>query len=236
LNYCIKDGGAMAKERMIITGSEGIIGSAVSPYIEKSYDIQKLSLRFGHDFTNEEFVKDYFSKNKAEYLVNCFGFDDPINANKENETLFDVTLESIKEYLLVNVVALFSVCREFVKNDEAKGIVNISSIYGVVSPIPSLYENTEKHIGYSLSKAAVIQLTRHLSTHFAPRIRVNCIVLGGVEHDQNNEFKIKYSEHVPMKRMMKKDEIHGLIEYLCSDKSTYMTGSIINIEGGWTAW
>lgn len=226
----------MKKKRMIITGSEGIIGSAVSQYMEKSYAIQKLSLRFGHDLTNEEFVRNYFSQNKAEYLVNCFALSDHIDAAKKNETLFDVSLASINEYLLVNVVALFSVCREFAKNDEAKGIVNISSIYGVVSPIPSLYKNTEKHIGYSLSKAAVIQLTRHLATHLAPRIRVNCIVPGGVVDRQSSEFKAQYSAYVPMKRMMKRDEINGLIEYLCSDKSIYMTGSIINVDGGWTAW
>ncbi|MFC1986968.1 SDR family oxidoreductase [Chloroflexota bacterium] len=226
----------MGKERMIITGSEGIVGAAVYPYMEKYYDVQKLSLRFGHDLTDEGFVKDYFSQNKAEYLVNCFGFDDPVNATKQSETLFDVTLDSINKYLLVNVVTLFSACREFARNNGAKGIVNISSIYGVVSPRPSLYENTEKHIGYSLAKASVIQLTRHLATHLAPRIRVNCLVLGGVEHNQSDSFKAKYSEHVPMKRMMKKEEIYGLIEYLCSEKSTYVTGSIINIDGGWTAW
>lgn len=226
----------MKKERMIITGSEGILGSAVSSYMENLFEIQKLSLRFGHDLTNEEFVREWFSKNKAEYLVNCFALNNHVIADKTNETLFDVTLDSINKYLLVNVVALFSVCREFAKNDEAKGVVNISSVYGVVSPIPSLYKGSEKHIGYSLSKAAVIQLTRHLATHLAPRIRVNCIAPGGVEHNQNSEFKAKYNDHVPMKRMMKRDEINGLIEYLCSDKSKYMTGSIINIDGGWTCW
>ena len=137
--------------------------------------------------------------------------------------------------MLVNSVALFSVCREFARNEEAKGIVNISSIYGIVSPLPFIYDDTEKHIGYSLSKAAVIQLTRHLATHLAPRMRVNCIVLGGVEDKQGSEFKTKYNSHVPMKRMMKRDEINGLIEYLCSDKSTYMTGSIVIIDGGWTS-
>lgn len=226
----------MSKERMIVTGSEGIVGAAVCPYLQRSYDVQKLSRRFGHDLTNEDFVKDYFSTNRAEYLVNCFGFDDPINENKKKETLFDVTLDSINKYLLVNVVALISVCREFAKNKEAKGIVNLSSIYGVVSPNPSLYEDTEKHIGYSVSKAAVIQLTRHLAVHLAPDIRVNCLVLGGVEHNQTEKFKEKYSGHVPMERMMKNDEIYGMIEYLCSNKSTYVTGSIITIDGGWTAW
>ena len=224
------------KKNMIITGSEGIVGSAISPFMTKSFDIQKLSQRFGHDFTNEEFVKSYFAEHSAECLVNCFGFDHSINATNKSETLFDVTLDSINKYLLVNVTALLSVCRQFARNNSAEAIVNISSIYGLVSPRPSIYENTEKHIGYSLAKAAVIQLTRHLATHLAPKIRVNCVVLGGVEHEQDSEFKKRYSENVPMKRMMKKEEIYGLIEYLCSDKSAYVTGSIINIDGGWTAW
>ena len=61
-------------------------------------------------------------------------------------------------------------------------------------------------------------------------------MLGGVESGQDDNFKARYSEHVPLQRMMKKDEIHGLIEYLCSAKSKYMTGSIITADGGWTAW
>ena len=226
----------MKKERVIITGSEGIVGSEVSKCLKKSYDIQRLSLRFGDDFTNEEFVKNYFSQNKAEYLVNCFGYNDHIDVTKKPETLFDVSLESVNRYLSVNVTSLLSVCREFAKNDEAKGIVNFSSVYSLVSPMPSLYKNTEKHIGYSISKAAVNQLTKHLATHLAPRIRVNCIVLGGIETDQITEFAESYSKHVPMGRMMKKNELIGLIEYLCSNKSTYTTGSIIIVDGGWTTW
>lgn len=225
----------MVKEKVIITGSEGIVGSAVPAYLSNSYDLEKVSLRFGQDLTDESFVKDYFKKTKAEYLVNCFGFDDHIDANKKNETLFDVSLDSIKKYLSLNVVALLSVCREFAKSRVTKGIVNISSIYGMVSPLPSLYNDTQKHIGYSVSKGAVIQLTRHLAVHLAPRIRVNCIILGGVLDKQSNEFKERYSEFTPLKRMMDKNEVGGLVEYLCSDKSTYMTGAMIPLDGGWTA-
>ena len=225
----------MEKESVIITGSEGIVGSEVSKHFGKSYNIQKLSFRFGDDLTNEKFVKDYFSKNKADYLVNCFGFNDHIDVTKRSETLFDVSLESVAKYLSVNVVALFSVCREFAKNNEAKGIVNMSSIYSIVSPTPSLYKNTEKHIGYSVSKAAVNQLTKHLATHLAPRVRVNCVVLGGIEAKGISTFSKEYSKHVPMGRMMKRNELIGIIEYLCSDKSTYTTGSIITVDGGWTA-
>ena len=225
------------KDKIIITGSEGVVGSEISKYLEKFYDVIKLSLSLGHDLSDEEFVKDYFSKNKAQYIVNCFGYNDHVNSLKNKETLFDVSLESLNKYLSLNVVSLFSVCREFSKNDEAKGIVNLSSVYSLVSPNPTIYLNTEKHIGYSVSKAAVNHLTKHLAIHLAPRIRVNCIVLGGVENeDIQPEFEDNYNKNVPIGRLMKGNEIVGIIEYLCSSKSTYTTGSIITIDGGWTSW
>ena len=106
----------------------------------------------------------------------------------------------------------------------------------MVSPIPHLYKDEGKHIGYSASKGAVIQLTKHLATHLAPRVRVNCVAPGGVDHKVDEEFIKKYSQHVPMKRMMNKNELNKLLEYLCSEDSSYMTGSIINVDGGWTTW
>ncbi|HWQ95963.1 MAG TPA: SDR family oxidoreductase [Candidatus Methylomirabilis sp.] len=226
----------MRKERIIITGSEGLIGSSLASYLEESYEIIKLSLRFGHDLTDEKFVKKWFSENNAEYLVNCFAINDHVTEGEKNNTLFNVALDSINKMLMVNVVALFSVCREFAKSDTARGIINFSSIYGLVSPNPGIYKDTEKHIGYSISKGAVIQLTRHLAIHLAPGIRVNCIAPGGIEFNQSEEFKRKYSEHTPLKRMMRRDELNNLVEYLCSEKSSYMTGSILTIDGGWTVW
>jgi len=227
----------MKKESVIITGSEGIVGSEVSKHFGKTRSIQKLSLRFGDDLTNEDFVKDYFSKNEAEYLVNCFGLNDHYRDTAQPQTLYEVSLESINEYLSVNVTALFSVCREFAKNEKAKGIVNFSSVYGLVSPRPSMYESTEKHIGYSVSKGAVVQLTRHLAAHLAPKVRVNCVVLGGIEEPSlPPEFVAAYSKNVPMKRMMRRNECIGIVEYLCSEKSTYTTGSILTVTGGWLLW
>jgi NAD(P)-dependent dehydrogenase (short-subunit alcohol dehydrogenase family) len=213
---------------IIVAGSEGVVGSAIVPYLEKNNEVVRLSGRLGHDFGDEDFVRGWFRENSADYLVNCFGVDD----KKGVGTFFDILLGSVDRYLSVNVTALFSVCREFARNDLSKGIVNISSIYGLVSPVPSLYEG-EKHIGYSVAKAGVVQLTRHLAVHLAPRIRVNCVVLGGVENGQDSEFQRKYNERVPMGRMMRGDEIPGIVEYLCSEKSSYMTGSIINLDGGW---
>ena len=79
-------------------------------------------------------------------------------------------------------------------------------------------------------------MTKFLATHLAPNIRVNCVAPGGAEFDQDDEFIKKYSTLTPMKRMMKTDELDGIIEYLCTEKSSYVTGSVFVIDGGWTAW
>jgi NAD(P)-dependent dehydrogenase (short-subunit alcohol dehydrogenase family) len=225
----------MKKERVIVTGSEGLIGSAIVSHLSKSHEVLKVSRRFGQDLTNDDFVREWFADNRAEYLVNCYGLNDAVTGGVKSGSLFDVSLSSVEKFLKVNVVSLFSVCREFAKNKEAKSIVNMSSIYGLMSPVPSIYKGGEKHIGYSISKAAVIQLTKHLAVHLAPRVRVNCIAPGGIKHNQGKEFIKKYSGQTPLKRMMDKDELNGIVVYLCSDKSSYMTGAVIIIDGGWTA-
>ena len=237
------------KESVVITGSEGLIGKEITKHFKLTHKVHELDYVLGHDLTDEVFVKDWFKHNHAMYLVNCFAINDHItewgneekttetNPRKSTNDIFNVTLDSVNKYLFINVTALFSVCREFAKNPLASGIINFASTYAQVSPIPDLYSEGEKHIGYSVSKAAVLQLTRHLAVHLSSwNIRVNCVVPGGVKHEQSEDFIRKYNERVPIKRMMEVKELNGLIAYLCSEESSYMNGSIINIDGGWTTW
>jgi NAD(P)-dependent dehydrogenase (short-subunit alcohol dehydrogenase family) len=136
----------------------------------------------------------------------------------------------------VNLVSLFSVCREFARNNESGTIINFSASTGIVSARPDLYDGGHKHIAYSVSKAGVVNLTKFLSTHLAPDFRVNCVAPGGVEFNQDPEFIKKYSQLTPLNRMMKKDELNGIIEFLSSSQSSYVTGTTFVIDGGWTAW
>ena len=114
--------------------------------------------------------------------------------------------------------------------------MNFSATTGIVSARPDLYDGGHKHPAYSISKAGVINMTKFLATHLAPKIRVNCIAPGGVEFDQDQRFKDKYSALTPMKRMMSKNELNKIVELLCTSDSSYMTGSTIVVDGGWTAW
>jgi len=224
------------KLKIIITGSEGLLGREISNHLVKSHKIYKLDLALGHDLTDEIFVKKWFSVNKANCLINCFALNDHVEGKQKRSTLFDITLESFSKYLEVNLTALFSVCREFARNNKTGCIINFSATTGIVSARPDLYKGGHKHIAYSVSKAGVINMSKFLATHLAPNIRVNCIAPGGVENNQNADFIKKYSNLTPMKRMMRKNELNTLVEYLCSSESSYVTGSTFVVDGGWTAW
>ena len=150
--------------------------------------------------------------------------------------LFNIPLDSFSNYLNVNLIALFSVCREFARNNKKGSIVNFSATTGIVSARPDLYNGSHKHIGYSVSKAGVINLTKYLATHLGPSIRVNCVAPGGVKFKQDSNFIKKYSKHTPLGRMMKKNELNSLIEFLSSENSSYVTGAVMVIDGGWTIW
>ena len=222
--------------KIIITGSEGLLGKEIATYLKKEHEVVGLDLILGQDLTDENFVKDWFSKNKADCLVNCFAMNDHVEEGKTRGTIFDLTLESFKKFLDINLTSLFSVCREFAINNDNGSIVNFSASTGIVSARPDLYNGGHKHPAYSISKAGVINLTKFLATHLAPKIRVNCIAPGGVEFDQDDKFKQAYAALTPMKRMMEKNELNKLVEFLCTSDSSYMTGSTIVVDGGWTTW
>ncbi len=222
--------------KIIITGSEGLIGKELVKYLSKNHEILKLDLVLGHDLTDEEFVRNWFKKNQADSLINCFALNDHVAKGEKRPTLFEFSLDSFNKFLEINLTALFSVCREFARNNKEGTIVNFSASTGIVSARPDLYDGGHKHPAYSISKAGVTNMTKFLATHLAPKIRVNCISPGGIELDQDTEFKKKYSELTPLKRMMRKEELNEIVEYLCSSKSSYVTGANFVLDGGWTIW
>jgi 3-oxoacyl-[acyl-carrier protein] reductase len=108
-------------------------------------------------------------------------------------------------------------------------IINITSVVGIRGNIGQT--------NYSASKGAIHSFTFSLAKELSTRgVTVNAIAPGGVEFDQDQIFVDKYASLTPMKRMMKKNELNELVEFLCNSGSSYMTGSTIIIDGGWTAW
>jgi len=126
--------------------------------------------------------------------------------------------------------------------NKAGSIINIASMYGIVSPNPSIYGNSgyDNPPNYGAGKAAIIQFTRYSACHLAKNgIRVNAISPGpfpNSEVQENKIFIFNLEKKVPLGRIGKPHELKGVIVFLASEASSYITGENININGGWTAW
>ena len=134
---------------------------------------------------------------------------------------------------------------EISKNFNGGSIVNISSDLGLIAPDQNLYKingiseslQPVKPITYSVVKTGIIGITRYISTYWADKnVRCNAICPGGVENNQNQDFIQELIKRIPMKRMARQDEYHGLLIFLLSSASSYINGSIISADGGRTAW
>jgi len=160
----------------------------------------------------------------------------------------DYALDTWRQVMSVNIDGMFLMAQAVGKHMLARGqggtVIQTASIYGLVGPDSRIYEGSDYLGGaintpavYAASKAAVVGLTRWLSTHWAQQgIRVNCLVPGGVSSGQNNVFSDKYAQRVPMGRMAQADEMVPALLYLASDASSYVTGQVLAVDGGWTAW
>jgi len=181
-------------------------------------------------------------------LINNAALDAPPNAPIEENGPFETyPEESWDQVMDVNVKGTFLASQVFgtaMAMAGAGSIVNISSTYGLLSPDQSLYEYRRKSgaafykpVTYSVSKSAILNLTRYLATYWSKSgVRVNTATFGGVFNGQDDAFLKGYSDRVPLGRMANEDEYNGAIVYLISDASSYMTGSNMVIDGGWTAW
>lgn len=224
-------------KKIVIIGSEGLIGSQLKKHFEKNYEVLCLDISLGNDLTDKDFVKQFFESNTDLYgLIVLHAYNPLPLENTVKIEPIDFSLEEIQDYLNVNVLSAFDVCRHFIKNNKKGKIINVSSLYGEVAPKHHIYDNFTKHIGYSLSKSSIILMTKYLATYY-PNFNINTIILGGVYQDNfDKNFVSKYNQNTPMKRMMDVKEVTSCFEFLLDPKSSYVTGTEIKVDGGWTAW
>ena len=216
-------------------------------------DINADSAQFSVDVTDKKSVHALVKKTLKLYgridgLVNNAGIDPKFEgreAKKHTHSFEEYPLELWNQSMDVNITGMFLMAQAVAPAmlSQSKGsIVNIASTYGLVGPDQRLYQKKGakpmfKPVAYSVTKAGVLGLTRYLATYWAGRgIRVNTLTPGGVYHGHDKEFVKRYSDRTPLGRMAKQDEYNAAIIFLLSDASSYMTGSNLVIDGGWTAW
>lgn len=183
--------------------------------------------------------------------VNNAGLDTQPSAPPEVSGPFENFPEEVfRQVVEVNLVGAFlvdqTVGARMAKAGVQGSIINVGSIYGMLSPVQDIYAYKKemtgvpfvKPVAYSASKSGVYNLTRYCATYWAKAgIRVNTFTPSGVWRDtQDDYFHANYEARIPIGRMAQEDEYNGAIIFLASDASKYMTGSNLIMDGGWTAW
>ena len=261
----------VSQKIVLITGASGQLGieyqtaflehgaKVIGVDITKSTGISELEEKFNKDYcflSCDITLKDSLISCLAEIksnigspdvLINNAAIDSPPGSPMEETGPFEsYPEESWDKVLDVNLKGTFLTCQvfgaEMAKNNKGS-IINISSIYGLVSPDQSIYdfrrkkgEDFFKPVAYSASKSGVLNLTRYLASYWTKdNIRVNSLTIAGVFNNQEDEFLKAYCKRIPIGRMANSEEYNGAVIFLASDASSYMTGSNIIIDGGWTA-
>ena len=249
----------LKNKKIIITGSSGQLGSElVKAFINFGSIVIGIDIKKSKNFSHKNF---YFikadisnsSKNKAIFQKIFKKFKNISclinNAGVAVFSPFEKRSEKELDYVIdVNLKSYFYSIKNFEKysnNDnkkENKNIINISSIYSLISPDPKIYSKNDRKSSeiYGMTKSAVNQLTKYFAVHLAKKnIRVNCVSPGGIlnrEKPQNKNFIKKYSRRNPMNRMAETSEIVGGVIYLASNCSSYTNGHNLIIDGGMSSW
>jgi NAD(P)-dependent dehydrogenase (short-subunit alcohol dehydrogenase family) len=158
------------------------------------------------------------------------------------------SLELWNRELAVGLTGAFLCAQVFGTHLAAHGggvIVNVASDLGLIAPDQRIYrrpglspaEQPVKPVTYSVVKGGLVMLTKYLATYWADAgVRVNALVPGGVYAGQPDDFVERLTSLIPMGRMARRDEYRAALVFLCSDASSYMTGSNLVIDGGRTCW
>ena len=241
----------------VVTGGAGQLGAEIARGLEERgarvavFDVA--ADRFNVDVTDRAALEAATDEVTGEWgvphvLVNAAALDSPPDAPPEEVGPFEAyPEESFDQVMDVNVKGTFLTCQVVGARMAAEGrgsIVNVSSIYGMLSPVQDVYdfrrrggEEFFKPVAYSVSKSALYNLTRYLATYWAKSgVRVNTLTLAGVWNDQPQEFLDAYTPRVPLGRMADVREVVGPVLFLASDASSYVTGANLVADGGWSAW
>lgn len=155
----------------------------------------------------------------------------------------NITPEQFTRHLsnTTGMFVLSKLVRDFaVEQQSPASIIQIGSMYGVVASYPDAYAGVcmASPVAYHALKGGIVQMTRHLSAYWAKdQVRVNCLSPGPFPGSKAPaEMVERLKAKVPMGRMGASYELKGLIVFLASDASSYMTGQNLLVDGGWTAW
>jgi NAD(P)-dependent dehydrogenase (short-subunit alcohol dehydrogenase family) len=235
---------------IVVTGGSGLLGQQIVSRLKEakaivlSADITNNGNEDGQinlDITSEDSVKTGIGS-----IISKYGrIDGWVNnayprtkdwGNKLEDIAFDSWRKNVdmhlNGYFICSKLAL-----EQMKLQRSGHLVNMASIYGIVAPDFTVYDNTEMTMpaAYSAIKGGIINLTRYLAAYYGPfNVVVNSISPGGIFDNQNETFVNNYNRKVPLRRMGAAGDISSAVHYLLSDEAAYITGHNLVVDGGWS--
>ena len=250
-------------KKIILIGCSGILGKYFLKQLKKSSKVlvaadidvkknikSKKFCKLKLNVENEEDVKLFFEEifrkfNKFDVLINNAALTSEgikkISKNKNLKENFDKDIWDKTNN--INLRGTFLSIKHFIglhgdKKIKQK-IINVGSIYGSFSPHHHLYTNQKFYssASYSASKSGLIGLTKWMAADLAKKnTTCNMITPGGVFNKQNKKFVREYSKLLPLNKMAKESDIYGLLKFLISNDSNYITGQNIFVDGGFSIW
>lgn len=208
------------------------------------------------DITDEEQVKFALNSVLSKYgrvdaLINNAARNPKVNEGSSVSftRLEQFSKQELQNDLLVGVIGAFLCTKYFgqkiAENANGGVIINICSDLAIISPDQRLYEldnlckekQPVKPISYSIVKTALLGMTRYTATYWAEKnVRCNALCPGGVNDGQSEIFLDRVERLIPLARMAKHDEYASTIVWMLSDKTSYLNGATIVVDGGRTIW
>jgi NAD(P)-dependent dehydrogenase (short-subunit alcohol dehydrogenase family) len=237
---------------IILTGGKGFLGAQFNQHLTSCGAKVVIFDNQGEnpvDITNPGDVKKAVDEtvnkyNRIDGMVNVAA----MNAVPGSETSRDFwkpyekyPLELWKKEIDINLTAAHIVTQAVapvMMNQKSGSIIFLASDLAVIAPNNSIYqEGNFKDIAYVTSKTGLLGLMRSWASYLGKyNIRVNAAVPGGMYNGQPADFVKKNSALNMLGRMANKGEYNGIIQFLLSDASSYMTGASLIVDGGRTAW
>lgn len=203
----------------------------------RGHDVRALSLDLGSEASIETLHRDVIARSgRCDVLVN--------NAVTRNpKAVWGGGMDGYDDSLRINASALFKITHLFgetMRGQKSGSIINIGSMMGTVGVEAANYEGTDMHANpspiYFYEKGGMQNFTRWAASILgADNVRVNCVSPGGFKSGQPAPFIKAYSERTQLGRMANDTDLKGVIVFLGSDASAYITGANIPVDGGYTA-
>ena len=239
--------------RVVLTDTNMVGLAVIQTELSGSYPEEKIITSF-MDVTSLASIKKVQSSLITDgihvsILINNAAIDPKVNQGQvvESSRLENYDIDSWNFELSVGLTGAFLCAKIFgsamALNEHNGVILNIASDLSVISPDQRLYQKKGypkdqqpvKPVTYSVIKSGLVGLTKYLSTYWAlDGVRCNALSPGGVESGQGDDFVTKLSNLIPLGRMAEIDEYHSVVQFLCSNASSYMNGQNIVMDGGRT--